>query len=34
MKKTILLTGCSSGFGKLTAKLFHKKVGAKACIMN
>ncbi|MGQ1784800.1 SDR family oxidoreductase [Saccharicrinis sp. GN24d3] len=23
-KKTILITGCSSGFGKLTAKLFHK----------
>lgn len=25
MKKTILITGCSSGFGKLTAKLFHIK---------
>ncbi len=25
MTKTILITGCSSGFGKLTAKLFHEK---------
>lgn len=25
MSKTILITGCSSGFGKLTAKLFHEK---------
>ena len=25
MKNTILITGCSSGFGKLTAKLFHEK---------
>ena len=23
-KKTVLITGCSSGFGKLTAKSFHK----------
>ncbi len=23
MKKTVLITGCSSGFGKLTAKTFH-----------
>lgn len=23
-KKTVLITGCSSGFGKLTAKYFHK----------
>ena len=22
-KKTVLITGCSSGFGRLTAKLFH-----------
>ena len=25
MSQTILITGCSSGFGKLTAKLFHEK---------
>ena len=25
MAQTILITGCSSGFGKLTAKLFHEK---------
>lgn len=24
-KKTVLITGCSTGFGKLTAKLFHQK---------
>ena len=23
MKKTVLITGCSSGFGKLAAKTFH-----------
>ena len=25
MKKTVLITGCSSGFGKLTAKTFHER---------
>lgn len=25
MRKTILITGCSTGFGKLTAKLFYEK---------
>lgn len=25
MQKTVLITGCSSGFGKLTAKKFHEK---------
>ena len=25
MKKTALITGCSSGFGQLTAKKFHEK---------
>jgi NAD(P)-dependent dehydrogenase (short-subunit alcohol dehydrogenase family) len=25
MSQTILITGCSTGFGKLTAKLFHEK---------
>ncbi len=23
-QKTVLITGCSSGFGKLSAKTFHK----------
>ena len=25
MSQTVLITGCSTGFGKLTAKLFHEK---------
>ena len=25
MKKTVLITGCSSGFGKLTAKIFQQE---------
>ena len=25
MKKTVLITGCSSGFGRLTAKTFHER---------
>lgn len=25
MSQTVLITGCSTGFGRLTAKLFHKK---------
>jgi NADP-dependent 3-hydroxy acid dehydrogenase YdfG len=25
--KTVLITGCSSGFGKLTAQTFHRGAG-------